>query len=165
MLQKDPAGSPNPRRGSCGDAVARLERKDMAQVCDLLGDVEDHIPRVAVLHELVVDRARDAQVMRVCHEFSRRYSRTHWSETLETLTEHPVESKRAVPVAARLTIPRRDIVEYCVTRDVVHRLGSRNITRRPADDGDELGLPVGLLHLLGNMHGLAWRNDRSSRRL
>ena len=102
-------------------------------------DAEDHVGGGAVLARDVVDRERQAQVLRVGDLVGGDQLRAERVERLAALALVPLAA------ALELELALRDVVREHVAGHVVARLGGgAEVARRTADDDAELDLPVGL---------------------
>src|SRR5882672_12864567 len=83
-------------RGRAGhDEIARLQRDARGEHLDLLGDGEDHLVGVRVLHQLAAHPELDAELLRVADLGRRHDPRPERACAVEALLAHPVEMERA----------------------------------------------------------------------
>ena len=126
-----PAGVPVMIR-SPGSSVIACETND-----DDLGDAEDHVRGVRVLHHLAVQDRADRQRLRIGN-LARRHELADRQEGVERLAAHPL-------AVGELEVAPGDVVRDDVALDEVERVVDRDAARATADHDAELGLVVDLL--------------------
>ena len=101
------------------------------------GDIEDHVPGVAVLHGLAVDAALQPDVLGVGHGAFVHEARPQRAERVQGLALPPLEM-RALQVAGG------HVQADGIAEDVVVGLGAGDVPALPADDHGQLHFPVDL---------------------
>src|SRR5690554_112153 len=125
------------RRRASGDDVPRLEGHSGGDVCDQIGDREQHVLRVRVLLLHAVHGQRDVEVLGVAEFVSGNDPRTEWGVRVLALREEPLTRP---PLVARA-----DVVGDGVAEDIVEGVLNRDLGGGLADHHREFALPVELL--------------------
>src|SRR5258708_40289895 len=82
-------------RGRAGhDEIARLQRDARREHLDLLGDGEDHLVAVRVLHQLIPDPELEPERLRIADLRRGHDPRPERTGAVEALLAHPVEVER-----------------------------------------------------------------------
>src|SRR6185436_18698136 len=119
---------------------------------DLGSDVEDHLLGRRVLHLRAIDKALDTQGLRIADFVGRHDPRTRGPVRIEAFAHHHGRS-------ARLPIAHTYVVAAHITCDDLARAIARDVAAAPANDDDELGLPIDLTRDLGNIDRIARADD------
>ena len=145
------------------DDIARFQREDARSVLDDVGDLEDHLARVSVLPQLVVDPELDPEPVDVFEVRQRNRARPHRREIVAPLAVEPVEE--LVPIAVLGPVPDLqlalgDVVDDGDPGDVVERVFLGDELAGFSDDEPKLGLVVDELSALGDDDRVAIAADR-----
>ncbi len=123
-----------------------MQRHELAEIGHDIGNTIDHGLAGAVLHGLTIDLQPHAEVLRIGDLILRDEP---WADRAEGVAGFAF---RPLALALRLEGTLGHVVRDAVARDIVQRVGFRNIFCGLADDDAEFDFPVGLF-------GAAWNDD------
>jgi hypothetical protein len=127
---------PYPRRRARQEQTPRLQRRPLTQIANLLPHIENHIPRMPILHRLPVINRPNPQRLRILDHLPRHQHRAYGTAAVEALAEAPLRRQQ-------LHGARADVVGGRVAEDVVQRFGLGDIAAAFAYDKAEFGFVVG----------------------
>ncbi|KAK1853604.1 hypothetical protein CCHR01_03705 [Colletotrichum chrysophilum] len=143
-LRKSPAAKPDASSSSSHDHVARVQGQLMRELCNLLGDRENHVPGISVLHEFIVNPKPHPQVFYVRDLVGRHHPRADRTSAIEALLTKPVrfEGIARLKFFSLDVLSKRKIVSDSKTRYVSHSFIPGNVTCDTPNDRDEFKFPV-----------------------
>ncbi len=121
------------------DQVTRLQRQDLGEVRDRVGDREDHVVSRVLLHDLAVDFAAHRQPGAADRQLIWRHQ--PWADGRGVLERLALQELGG----ASLPVACADVVEDRVPGDMIEGRLGHDVPAAPADDDGELDLPVHLL--------------------
>jgi len=135
-----------------GDNVARLQRHEVADKRDYLGDGEDHPGCVGLLPDPAVDAQLHVQVVWIFDLVDGGQVRSQWKETIGPLAVEPVE--KLIPRALGAPLfesyaPCGDVVGDAVSGDIIQGFGGGDAACRLADHDSQFQLVINLLAVSG----------------
>src|SRR4029453_1763271 len=131
------AGETDARGSARADHIARLQGDAGGKIFDDRSNIEDHVAGIAVLHDLAVDAADQADLLRIGEGALVNDPRPHRAEGIERLSFEPL-TMLALQLASG-HIQADGVAEYIVVGFVFG-----NITAFFADDPRQLDFPVEL---------------------
>jgi hypothetical protein len=134
------AAHPDAFRRSGEDHGAGLEGRAAAEKFDQLGDREDHVAGIALLHGDAVDARSDGEIIRILDRGGCDQRRAHGTKRVEGLSPAPL---RSAPLF--LPIARAHVVGDGVAEHIIHRIGAGDILAFVADDHGQFALEIDLV--------------------